>query len=66
VAIQIVAATVSRLADRHRGLASSGESGQAMVEYAFLLGLIAAVVAFGLTPIGTAVSNLIAPVLEGF
>jgi Flp pilus assembly pilin Flp len=44
----------------------AGERGQAMVEYALILGLIAAVVALSLTPIGTAVSNLLAPVLGGF
>lgn len=44
----------------------AGESGQAMVEYSLILGLIAAVVAFSLTPLGMAVSNLIAPVLGGF
>ena len=44
----------------------AGERGQAMVEYALLLGLIAAAVALSLSPIGTAVSNLIAPILGGF
>jgi protein-S-isoprenylcysteine O-methyltransferase Ste14 len=42
------------------------ESGQAMVEYAIILGLIAAVVALTLTPLGTAIDSLIAPVLGWF
>lgn len=41
----------------------AGEEGQAMVDYALILGGIAAFVAFALSPIGTAVSNSIAPVL---
>lgn len=44
----------------------AGESGQAMVEYTLILGFIAAVVVFALTPLGTAVSDLIAPVAGWF
>lgn len=44
----------------------AGESGQAMVEYAIILGLVAAVVAITLGPLGTAVSDLIAPVAGWF
>jgi protein-S-isoprenylcysteine O-methyltransferase Ste14/Flp pilus assembly pilin Flp len=44
----------------------AGESGQAMVEYAIILGLVAAVVAIILGPLGTAVSDLIAPVAGWF
>jgi protein-S-isoprenylcysteine O-methyltransferase Ste14/Flp pilus assembly pilin Flp len=44
----------------------AGESGQAMVEYALILGFVAAVVVFGLTPLGTAVSDLIEPVSGWF
>jgi protein-S-isoprenylcysteine O-methyltransferase Ste14/Flp pilus assembly pilin Flp len=44
----------------------AGESGQAMVEYALILGLVAAVVVASLTPLGTAVSDLIAPVAGWF
>lgn len=43
-----------------------GEGGVAMVEYSIILGLIAAVVVLSLTPLGTAVNGLIAPVLGGF
>jgi len=38
------------------------ERGQAMVEYALILGFVAAVVVFSLSPLGTAVSDLIEPV----
>jgi protein-S-isoprenylcysteine O-methyltransferase Ste14/Flp pilus assembly pilin Flp len=44
----------------------AGESGQAMVEYALILGFVAAVVVAALTPLGTAVSDLIAPVAGWF
>lgn len=44
----------------------AGESGQAMVEYTLILGFIAAVVVFALTPLGTAVSDLIAHVAGWF
>jgi protein-S-isoprenylcysteine O-methyltransferase Ste14/Flp pilus assembly pilin Flp len=44
----------------------AGQNGQAMVEYALILGLVAAVVVAALTPLGTAVSNLIAPVVGWF
>jgi protein-S-isoprenylcysteine O-methyltransferase Ste14/Flp pilus assembly pilin Flp len=40
----------------------TGESGQAMIEYAIILGFVAAVVVFALTPLGTAVSDYIEPV----
>ena len=43
-----------------------GESGQAMVEYSLILGLVAAVVALTLTPLGAAIDALIGPVLGGF
>jgi protein-S-isoprenylcysteine O-methyltransferase Ste14/Flp pilus assembly pilin Flp len=42
------------------------ESGQAMVEYSLILGSIAALVAFSLTPLGTAISDLIEPVVGWF
>lgn len=45
---------------------TAGESGQAMVEYAFILGLVAVVAVVALTPIGTAVTDLIEPVVGGF
>jgi protein-S-isoprenylcysteine O-methyltransferase Ste14/Flp pilus assembly pilin Flp len=41
---------------------AAGESGQAMVEYAFILGLVAAVVFVVLSPLGTAIADLIEPV----
>jgi protein-S-isoprenylcysteine O-methyltransferase Ste14/Flp pilus assembly pilin Flp len=41
---------------------AAGESGQAMVEYAFILGLVAAVVFVILSPLGTAIADLIEPV----
>lgn len=41
---------------------AAGESGQAMVEYAFILGLVAAVVFVVLTPLGSAIADLIEPV----
>jgi protein-S-isoprenylcysteine O-methyltransferase Ste14/Flp pilus assembly pilin Flp len=55
-----------RLGALRRRAAAAGESGQAMVDYSLILGFIAAVVVFSLTPLGTAVSNLLAPVLGGF
>jgi Flp pilus assembly pilin Flp len=42
------------------------EEGQAMVEYALILSFIAAVVVASLTPLGTAVSDLIGPVAGWF
>lgn len=44
----------------------AGENGQAMVEYSLILGFVAAVVVFGLTPLGSAVSDLIEPVVGWF
>jgi Flp pilus assembly pilin Flp len=44
---------------------TAGESGQAMVEYAFILGLVAVVAVVALSPIGAAVTDLIEPVIEG-
>jgi protein-S-isoprenylcysteine O-methyltransferase Ste14/Flp pilus assembly pilin Flp len=44
----------------------AGERGQALVEYTLILGFIAAVVVFALTPLGTAVSDLIAPISGWF
>ena len=44
-------------------LEAAGESGQAMVEYSLILGFVAAVVVFALTPLGIAVSDLIEPVI---
>lgn len=45
-----------------RRAAPAGESGQAMIEYSLILGFVAAVVVFSLTPLGTGVSDLIEPV----
>jgi len=39
-----------------------GESGQAMIEYTLILSFVAAVVVLTLTPLGTAISDLIEPV----
>jgi protein-S-isoprenylcysteine O-methyltransferase Ste14/Flp pilus assembly pilin Flp len=44
----------------------ASESGQAMIEYTIILGSIASVVVFVLSPLGTAVSDLIAPVAGWF
>jgi protein-S-isoprenylcysteine O-methyltransferase Ste14/Flp pilus assembly pilin Flp len=44
----------------------AGENGQAMVEYTLILAFVASVVVFALTPLGTAVSDLIAPVSGWF
>ena len=44
---------------------AAGENGQAMVEYAFILGLVAAVVFVVLSPLGTAIVDLIQPVADG-
>jgi protein-S-isoprenylcysteine O-methyltransferase Ste14/Flp pilus assembly pilin Flp len=44
----------------------ASESGQAMVEYAIILGLVAAVVVVALAPLGTGVSDLIEPVVGWF
>ena len=42
------------------------ESGQAMIEYTLILSFIAAVVVLALTPLGTAVNDLIEPVAGWF
>jgi len=44
----------------------AGESGQALVEYTVILAFVAGVVLFALGPLGTAVSDLIAPVAGWF
>ena len=55
-----------RLVPRRRDLAPAEESGQALIEYSLILGLVAAIVAFALPPLGAAVSDLIAPVAGWF
>jgi hypothetical protein len=44
----------------------AGESGQAMVEYALILGFVAAIVVLALAPLGIGGSDLIAPVAGWF
>ena len=63
--LALMAAAVARQSGGAIGEArmeNGGESGQAMVEYALILGLVAAVVALALPDLGTAVSDLLAPV----
>jgi protein-S-isoprenylcysteine O-methyltransferase Ste14/Flp pilus assembly pilin Flp len=55
-----------RLGFLRRRVAPAGESGQAMIEYSLILAFVAAVVVFSLTPLGTGVSDLIAPVAGWF